>query len=455
MESGKLRLAALSLGGALFVSGVTGAIYYMYKKKSEEAEVDSTLMPQWITLEVKVPIDCVGLIIGRQGTNIKLIQEKTNTKINFTNDEMDGARVCVICGSESNAMLAQNLIVKTIKQQPLVESMDIHVPAHTVGRIIGYNGDNIRSIQRKTACKIIIEREENDMGFSAQEDGVRRMTIKGTKEQIESARLLIQEKVQELEEMRKQIHASAVSRVQRSKTKSGTPDYNSEPHWSISSQEESLVSSSNQFLEAYVSAMDSATHFWIQVVGPRSIQLDKLVDSMTKYYSNEDNQEMHELEKVQVGDIVAARFSHDGSWYRGQVRSFNPNEEDPRKSEVTLYYVDFGDVDTIPISNVFELRTDYLKLNFQAIECFLANIKPESATSDEAVDLFEELSYVALWKIVMVKVVSYEQRDGRTFPYVQVIDTNGPNDIDIAEELVARGVAEWTNEQTLTTSSRR
>lgn len=35
-----------------------------------------------------------------------------------------------------------------------------------------------------------------------------------------------------------------------------------------------------------------------QVVGPRSIQLDKLVTEMTEYYEDEDNRELHLLEKV-------------------------------------------------------------------------------------------------------------------------------------------------------------
>lgn len=81
--------------------------------------------------------------------------------------------------------------------------------------------------------------------------------------------------------------------------------------------------------------------------------------------------------QVKKGDIVAAKFPHDDSWYRGQVCGYEPNEDDPSQSLVTVYYVDFGDTETIKMDCVFELRTDYLKLNFQAIECFLANIKTE------------------------------------------------------------------------------
>lgn len=74
---------------------------------------------------------------------------------------------------------------------------------------------------------------------------------------------------------------------------------------------------------------------------------------------------------------MAAKFPHDNSWYRGQVCSYEHKESDPLQSLVTVYYVDFGDTETIKMDCVCELRTDFLKLNFQAVECFLANIKPE------------------------------------------------------------------------------
>lgn len=45
-----------------------------------------------------------------------------------------------------------------------------------------------------------------------------------------------------------------------------------------------------------------------------------------------------------------------------------------QEASVELYYVDYGDTDKIPYKDVYELRTDFLRLNFQAIECYLARI---------------------------------------------------------------------------------
>lgn len=39
-----------------------------------------------------------------------------------------------------------------------------------------------------------------------------------------------------------------------------------------------------------------------------------------------------------------------------------------------LYYLDYGDTDVVHCKDLFELRTDFLRLHFQAIECYLARV---------------------------------------------------------------------------------
>lgn len=56
--------------------------------------------------------------------------------------------------------------------------------------------------------------------------------------------------------------------------------------------------------------------------------------------------------------------------YRAEVLKLL--DETPPQAE--LYYVDYGDTDIVPCAELYELRTDFLRLHFQAIECYLANI---------------------------------------------------------------------------------
>ncbi len=45
-------------------------------------------------------------------------------------------------------------------------------------------------------------------------------------------------------------------------------------------------SSSREYLEVYVSAVENAGHFWVQVLGSKAIQLDRLIENMTAHYTS-------------------------------------------------------------------------------------------------------------------------------------------------------------------------
>lgn len=44
----------------------------------------------------------------------------------------------------------------------------------------------------------------------------------------------------------------------------------------------------DEHLEVYVSAAENPNHFWIQIIGERSLQLDKLISEMTQHYEGSD-----------------------------------------------------------------------------------------------------------------------------------------------------------------------
>nr|CAD7405432.1 unnamed protein product [Timema cristinae] len=80
-------------------------------------------------IEVQIPRDCVGVIIGRGGSNIKSIQEQTNTKIYFKDElETDEFRVCAIRGTADSAQVAEFMIRDLILNQPLIETVEIKIP---------------------------------------------------------------------------------------------------------------------------------------------------------------------------------------------------------------------------------------------------------------------------------------------------------------------------------------
>lgn len=82
-----IKTAGLVLAaGASF--GAAGALFYFLLKRDEsmlkydERIIKST--KQCTTeVQVEIPREIIGAFIGRQGSNIKVLQEETNTRIHF------------------------------------------------------------------------------------------------------------------------------------------------------------------------------------------------------------------------------------------------------------------------------------------------------------------------------------------------------------------------------------
>ncbi|KAF5270669.1 hypothetical protein FQA39_LY01407 [Lamprigera yunnana] len=306
-----------------------------------------------------------------------------------------------------------------------------------VGKIIGRCGEKILEISAKSGAKVHFD--------SHRSASSRKLMFKGTDEQINVAKKLVNEIIKKCQVSRSQMEFSLAKREPRAQAKSPVPLLE------VESPKVERISpvprqSDTQF-EVYVSAMIDPSHFWLQMVGPKATQLDQLVEDMTEYYGKEENQNLHTLNSLGNGDLVAAQFNFDKKWYRAEVlKVTNENGMDPLAE---LYFVDYGDTDLVPCKNVFELRTDFLRLNFQAIECYLAGIEPKGGTwSTEALDKFEEWAHVAQWKKLSAKIDGYcvrekirAKREGSSVPGIHLYDVNNERDIDIAEELVAHEYA--------------
>ncbi|XP_075214996.1 tudor and KH domain-containing protein homolog isoform X2 [Lycorma delicatula] len=392
---------------------------------------------------MKIPKASVGVVIGRGGSNIKEIELKSDTKINFKDSEDDETRTCIIRGGNEAVHLAEAMIHELIMNQPLIETYEMWVPQRVMGRIIGHGGGSIREISSASNAKISADRTS-----ISSSDGERRIVIKGTSEQIAVAKSLIEEKVEEDAEARRKLEISIANRSPRTKPNKGLDAIGFNSKDEVVTKKhcfEKLVSvSSDGFLEVYVSAVESPSKFWVQMISPKTVELDHLVDQMTDYYQLPANREIHEIKEVKHGQIVAAPFSFDEKWYRAEVCNIDLDDYDPKESDLHLHYVDYGDTGIRKQHEVCQLRTDFLKLRFQAVECSLAHVKPSGDNwSEEATDYFEEINHVALWRPLKAHIVSYRdsEREGSPVPCVELYDTSGPKDIDIGDELIAKGFA--------------
>lgn len=166
---------------------------------------------------ITIESNLVGLIIGRQGENLRRVENETSTRVQFlTGPESSGPiRQCKISGPQRAREDAKREIARIIADNgkelgksnlnPIgVKSIGTHAPAlragedatqilvpnRTVGLIIGRGGETIRDLQERSGCHVNIVGEEKSV------NGLRPVNLIGTPQAAAVARQLIDEIVE-------------------------------------------------------------------------------------------------------------------------------------------------------------------------------------------------------------------------------------------------------------------
>ncbi|KAG6571996.1 Far upstream element-binding protein 1, partial [Cucurbita argyrosperma subsp. sororia] len=166
---------------------------------------------QTTSKKINIPTMKVGLIIGKGGETIKYLQLQSGAKIQITRDfEADPqslTRDVELMGTSEQVSRAEQLINEVIAEadsggsastanqamyssQPGVEQFVMKIPNNKVALVIGKGGETIKSIQSKSVARVQIIPLHLPPGDTSTE---RTVYINGLKEQIESAKELINE----------------------------------------------------------------------------------------------------------------------------------------------------------------------------------------------------------------------------------------------------------------------
>lgn len=443
-----------------------------------------------------LPIEVYRNISRCQATFLDEMSQKSGAQVSIVSEPGEPGQKAAVClqlqGSKDQVLLARCVLENLVTDcEPVLEVLE--VPQSAFGRVIGRGGENVKLITRSTGARVVCSREK-----SQSPGGMGSMSITGSRQEVKQAKEMILERVRQDAVVRSKISQSSALRQKRG-YKVGNPDSccveaespvgpnNKGPtsyadknglvhHRDIfhemkavegpdDQEEDSSVSTGSlsevskfeipspdlsfqpdEHLEVYVSASENPNHFWIQILGVRSLQLDKLTEEMTNFYSEENSTEQRML-PLMVGDIVAAPYRDHNTWNRARVLGFLGS------GLVDLYYVDFGDNGELSRDMLRPLRSDFLSLPFQAIECSLAGVRPKGeAWSEAALDAFEQLTYCANWRPLQAKLCSYSHSDVSSWPSVRLYDSSNGKAVDIGEELIrlghAVGFQEAFNERT-------
>uniref|UniRef100_A0A182S883 Tudor domain-containing protein n=1 Tax=Anopheles maculatus TaxID=74869 RepID=A0A182S883_9DIPT len=467
---------AIPLILGLSLLGASGAYLYMLFKKKKRSNSTEGLVdffarkpskPEPAKAEIIISNSIIPLVVGRKGYTLKHIQQSTGAVISFSDHDGSSQRCCIQGPTEAVVERAKEMILKE-QERPLTITEEVIVPQAACGKILGRCGDELQEICRKSMAKVWLEGR-------ARSESERRVMITGTESQIKVAKELIAQKVQEDCESRKLLLDTTLqTREPRIRTPPSslapTPTPTEGGKKSVASVSKTAVTKQSSAnlgtgqMEVFVSTVVSPNKFYVQLFGPQSSELDLLVHNMTSYYKQSQNRALHKLEKLSLGQIVAAEFNADNKWYRAEVTAILPNEYKPGELAVDLFFVDYGDNQYTNPKEVYELMPEFLAPRFQAIECFLANVEPvpllnpmpSTTAPDEddwdpiVVNRLEELTHVAQWKKIVAKIVTYRNgksplrgRESSPIPGVELYDTapNGTDLINIGQELIAEGLA--------------
>jgi far upstream element-binding protein len=170
---------------------------------------------------ISIESNLVGLIIGRQGENLRRVEAETGCRVQFITgpDETGPYRQCKITGSRASRAKAKAEINRIIddsgmagnaraaaerareapaargsSDQPALrdgeETTQIMVPDRTVGLIIGRGGETIRDLQERSGCHV------NIVGAQKSVNGLRPVNLIGSREAAARAKDLIMEIVE-------------------------------------------------------------------------------------------------------------------------------------------------------------------------------------------------------------------------------------------------------------------
>ena len=175
-----------------------------------------------------------------------------------------------------------------------------------------------------------------------------------------------------------------------------------------------LTLSVQEDFEAMVVYVESPSFMFLQRLDCQA-ELDTLSVEIEQYCASFAEKQHQEI--FQEGDFVLAQYS-DGVWYRAKV------VEAGTDASFRVFFIDFGNTETISPGKMVMCPENYLELPCQAIACSLANVPRRDSWPDEYKNLLDEQ---VSDRVVKVKVVHPASKGMR--PTVNIEDKETGADV--------------------------
>ncbi|KAK7083674.1 hypothetical protein SK128_025061 [Halocaridina rubra] len=289
---------------------------------------------------------------------------------------------------------------------------EFEIPQALVGRLIGRKGAFVNRIKAQTDATIVVKPHRNRK--------YKICAVEGTKDQVDSA----------LELIRKNFPLSRYPDLTLDQVYNCSPTPMPPVEAAINPQAMQIELAAGVVVEVRVSAVVSGKELWVQQpLHPSFSSIQKLHSCMNVNYG--DGSTSPSLAPhVREGIVCVAQI--DSQWYRVQVLSVIDDI-------AIIVLLDVGGTITVPVSELRQIRRDYILLPFQASQCLLHGIQPisEKGWDESSAVVLQELVSGA---ILSATVVSYTE-DG--VPLVNLYRRNQDEYVYLNERLVNLGHAKW------------
>ncbi|PPJ50277.1 hypothetical protein CBER1_04885 [Cercospora berteroae] len=174
----------------------------------------------------------------------------------------------------------------------------------------------------------------------------------------------------------------------------------------------------------------------VQLLGSGQANLQSLMKEFASFHISPGNsQPLKDAPKA--GDIVSAKFSADGVWYRARIRR---NDREKKTAEVV--YIDYGNSETQPWSALRPLdqaKFGPQRLKGQAVDAALSFVQFNNAPEylKEAVNMLDEIT---VGRELVANIDFNDTKDNLL--WVTLMDTKAPNPLEtINADVVTEGLA--------------
>lgn len=300
-------------------------------------------------------------------------------------------------------------------------SYHFHMQDYLCGTFIGAAGSSINKLKNMCNCNIIVRDDHNttsqkrvkvksrDRKFG--EGKLNLCIIEGTRANIDKCLDIIKERFSKHPEL-------TLEQINKPEN----------TNLSLSNGSVTLSLAEGIMHDVFISAVVNGGHVFIQQPAhPTFPALERLDSCMFNTYSQFP---CPELARPILPNSICVVSNNDG-WYRCQVVYYDEAED-----LCDIKYIDYGGYDTVPASQMRQIRTDFLTLPFQAIECNLANI---ILTEEDTVsaNILEEL---VAGQIVQARMIGFSEEG---VPMIHLYRASNGQTVLVNRELVDRSCADW------------